>query len=188
MPELKLSWLAIFLGAALALPQIYGILKPAAFGQSLRAFPRSLPWGYFLMILGTVWFLLNLSQESIADFAAYKVHLLALFAAVGIGSCIFVKDFLAVRGLAVVLLLLAKLMVDTGRPALRHTCWVEVIQVWAYFLVVCGMWFTVSPWRLREIINWHTQTENRVRIGCWLRLAFGVLVLVLGLTRFARLP
>mgnify|MGYP001125099086 CR=1 FL=1 len=36
----------------------------------------------------------------------------------GLGACIFVQDFLAVRGLAVVLLLLAKLMVDTGRPAL----------------------------------------------------------------------
>jgi hypothetical protein len=184
MPELKLSWLAVALGAALSLLQIYGITKPAAFGASMRSFPRSLPWGYFLMILGTAWFLLNLSQESIADFANYKTPLLALFAAVGIGSCFFVQDFLAVRGLAVVLLLLAKLMVDTGRPRLGSSHWVEVIQVWAYFLVVCGMWFTVSPWRLRDLINWHTKTESRIRTGCWLRLAFGVLVVVLGLTKF----
>jgi len=36
----------------------------------------------------------------------------------GILSCVFVRDFLAVRGLAVVMLLLGKLMVDTGRPHL----------------------------------------------------------------------
>jgi hypothetical protein len=185
MPDVTLSCLAIILGAGLALPQIYGITRPAAFGASLRKFPRSLPWGYFLMILGTIWFLLNLGQESIADFANYKSALMLLFAAVGIGSCLFVQDFLAVRGLAVVLLLLAKLMVDTGRPYLNSTMWVEVIQVWAYFLVVCGMWFTVSPWRLRDLITWHTKTDSRIRAGCWMRFAFGILVLILGLTRFS---
>ena len=113
---LKLSTLSILLGLGMGLPQIYGMLKPAAFAAAVRKFPRSLPWGVALMVLGTVWFLWNLSQESIADFASYKNVLFAGFAGVGLGTCIFVQDFLAVRGLAIVLLLLAKLMVDTGRP------------------------------------------------------------------------
>jgi hypothetical protein len=142
------------------------------------------PWGWALMFLGTAWFLWNLSQESIADFASLKSYLLLGFAAVGLGTCIFVKDFLAVRGLAVVLLLLAKLMVDTGRPALGVTSWVLVIQVWAYGLVVAGMWFTVSPWRLRDLLEWGTATETRVRGGCALRLAFGLFVAILGVTKF----
>jgi hypothetical protein len=179
----KLSTLAIVLGLGMGLPQIYGILKPAAFAAAVRKFPRSLAWGFFLMILGTAWFLFNLSQESISDFEAYKKWLYLLFAGVGIGACVFVQDFLAVRGLAVVFLLLAKLMVDTGRPQLESR-WVLVFQVWAYVLVVAGIWFTMSPWRLRDLLNWATANEKRVRIGCAARLAFGLFIAFLGFAKF----
>jgi len=181
---LKLSVLAILLGLGLALPQLYGLSKPSAFGASVRKFPRSTPWGYVLMLLGTGWFLYNLSQESISDFAAYQNYLIAFFAAVGIGSCLFVQDFLAVRGLAVVLLLLAKLMVDSGRPYLSTTSWVLVIQSWAYLLVIVGIWLTVSPWRLRDWLEWATANEKRIKIGCGVRLAFGLFVTALGVIKF----
>jgi len=179
---ISLSLLSIILGLGMGLPQIYGLINPVGFGAAVRKFPRSLPWGCALMLLGTAWFLLNLSHESIADFAAYKNILFLGFAAVGIGSCIFVQDFLAVRGLAVLLLLLAKLMVDTGRPHLSQTPLVLIIQTWAYALVVAGIWLTVSPWRLRDLLQWGTATEKRIKIGCSLRLAFGLLVALLGFT------
>ena len=69
--------------------------------QALRKFPRSEPWGYALMGLGTLWFLANLQAESISDFAAYKNLMLIGFGAVGLLTCLYVRDFLAVRGLAV---------------------------------------------------------------------------------------
>jgi hypothetical protein len=178
----KLSTLAILLGLGVGLPQIYGIVNPQKFGAAVRKFPRSLPWGIALMLLGTAWFAWNVAQESDADFAAMKPMLIAGFIAVGIGSCVFVQDFLAVRGLAVVLLLLAKLMVDTARWA--DTDWRWVISGWAYLMVIAGIWFTISPWRLRDLLQWGTATENRVRIGCMARLAFGLFVAILGLTVF----
>ena len=181
---MNLSTLSIILGLGMGLPQIYGIAKPSAFAAAVRKFPRSTPWGYALMILATIWFLWNLSQESISDFASYKNILLAGFAAIGIGACIFVQDFLSVRGLAVLLLLLAKLMVDTARPKLADTHWVWVIQVWAYALVLAGMWFTISPWRLRDLLEWGTASEQRIKVGCTVRLAFGLAIAILGLTVF----
>ena len=126
----------------------------------------------------------NLSQESISDFASYKGYLVGGFALVGIASCIFVQDFLAVRGLAVVLLLLAKLMVDTGRPMLGVTHWTLVIQTWAYALALAGMWLTISPWRLRDLLNWATANETRVRVGSVIRLAFGLFIATLGFAKF----
>jgi len=182
---LKLSTVALLLGLGMGLPQIYGLVNPTGFAAAVRKFPRSIPWGYALMALGTAWFLWNLSQESISDFASYKNVLFAGFAGVGLGTCIFVQDFLAVRGLAIVFLLLAKLMVDAGRPRLPDTAWTLVIQAWAYVLVVGGIWFTVSPWRLRDLLQWGTANEKRVKVGCGIRLAFGLLVAVLGLTKFA---
>ncbi len=168
----------------MGLPQIYGLAKPAAFAAAARKFPRSVGWGIGLMLAGTLWFLYNLSQESISDFAAYKGVLYLVFAAVGIGSCIFVQDWLAARGLAVVLLLLAKLMVDTGRPKLPDTHWVLLFQGWAYLLVIAGIWLTISPWRLRDLLDWGLANEKRVKVGCGIRLAFSIFIVMLGFTKF----
>ena len=136
------------------------------------------------MALGTLWFLWLVQREPIADFAKFKPVMLAGFAAIGLGTCIFVQDFLAVRGLAIVLMLLAKLMVDTGRPHLGESPWVLLIQIWAYLLVVAGIWFTISPWRLRDLLVWASASEKRIKVGCGLRLGFALLVVVLGLTAF----
>src|SRR5262245_11284585 len=182
MPDIKLWTLSVLLGLLLVAPNIYGVLRPAQFGEALRKFPRYTPAGYILMILATLWFLAYVKQESISDFANFKPFLFILFAAVGLGACLFVKDFLAVRGLAVVFLLLAKLLVDTARWV--DTEWRLVIVTWAYLMVIGGMWFTVSPWRLRDIIDWQTASEQRVRLLSGIRAAFGVLLIILGATVF----
>jgi len=181
---MSLSLLSILLGTGLAVPQVYGLARPTDFAAAVRKFPRNIPIGYILMTLGTLWFLWNVKLEPIADFAAYKQYMLMFFAAVGIGTCFFVQDFLAIRGLSVLLLLLGKLMVDTGRPHLGATPWVIIIQLWAYVLVIAGMWFTIAPWRLRDLLDWATANEKRVKIGSAVRLAFALFILMLGLTAF----
>jgi hypothetical protein len=181
---MSLSWLAILLGLGAGVPQIYGLTRPARFAAAARQFPRNLPIGVVLMLLGSAWFVWNVKIEPIADFSAYKSTMMIGFSAVGVLSCFFVQDFLAVRGLAILLLLLAKLMVDTGRPHLGQSPWVYVIQIWAYVLVGAGIWFTVTPWKLRDLLNWGTATETRIRVGSIIRLAFAVFVLLLGLTAF----
>lgn len=181
---MKLSLLSILLGLGFAAPQIYGITNPQKFATSVRKFPRNLSAGIFLMLLGTAWFLWNVNSESLADFSAYKPEMMVAFGAIGILSCVFVQDFLAVRGLAVLFLLLGRLMVDTGRPHLGESPWVLVIQVWAYVLIVAGIWFTVTPWKLRDFLNWATATESRVKITSAIRLAFAVFIVLLGLTAF----
>ena len=182
--NVKLSTLAIALGLVCAVPQALAIINPKGLAAWLRKFPRHIPIGVALMALGTAWFLYNLSQESIADFAAFKDGMMIAFAGIGLATCIFVHDFLAVRGLAIVLLCLAKVMVDTGRPHLGDSPWVLVIQGWAYVFVVAGIWLTISPWRLRDWIEWNTATDSRLRTGSALRLAFFLFVAVLGATVF----
>ena len=135
-----------------------------------------------MMILGAGWFLWNLNAESISDFADYKKWMLLGFGTLGAATCVYVPDFLAVRGLSIVLLLVGKLMLDTARW--HDSQWRLVIATWAYIWIVAGMWFTISPWRLRDIILWHTANEKRVKIGSAVRLAFGLFVVVLGLMVF----
>jgi hypothetical protein len=180
MHQLKLSTLAAILGLAYALPNIYGLAKPAAFGAMARKFPRYTPAGYVLVIVATVWFLFYVNQEDNSDFASFKRYLMAFFGLVGIGTCLYVKDYLAVRGLAATLLVLAKLMVDTARWV--DTEWRLVIVTWAYVMIVAGIWFTIAPWRLRDLLNWANASAQRTRALSGLRLAFAVFVVVLALT------
>ncbi len=172
--------IAVLLGLGFGLPNIYGIKNPDAFRKVVRKFPRSLVAGYLLMSIGTVWFIYNVSQERVADFQGIKSYLYTFFLAIGIGTCLFVKDFLAVRGYTIVLMLLAKLIVDNFRWV--ESSWRLVLIVWAYVMVIAGMWFTVSPWRMRNLIEWSTQTEKRTRMTCLIRLGFGIFVAILGLT------
>jgi hypothetical protein len=181
---MRLSLLAILLGVGMGLPQVYGLVNPAGLAAFARKLPRNLRAGVVLMLLVTAWFAWNVNNEPIADFSAFKPYMLGGFIAVGILSCIFVQDFLAVRGLAVLMLLLAKLMVDTGRPHLDESPWVLVIQYWAYLFVVLGIWFTITPWRLRDLINWAMASEERTRLLSAVRLAFAAFIVFLGLTAF----
>ena len=181
---MTLSLLSICLGAGLGALQIYGLMKPAQFAAAARKFPRSLPAGWGLMLLGTAWFLLIVNDEPIADFSAYKSWMMTGFGLVGVLACVFVTDFLAVRGLAIVLMLLGKLLVDTGRPHLGESSLVLVIQGLAYFYVLIGMWLPITPWQLRDWLHWLPATEQRVRVGCAVRLVFFLFIAGLGLTTF----
>lgn len=181
---LKLSTLSILLGLGVAAPNLYALLNPSKFAEAARKFPRSIPLGNLFVGIATIWFVMNVRGESIADFESMKPFLYTLFVGVGLGTCLFVRDYLAARGFALLMLLLAKLMVDTGRPNLGETPWVLLIQTWAYLLVVAGIWFTISPYRVRDVIHWNVANEKRLRVLSAVRLAFGLLVALLGLTVF----
>ena len=80
------------------------------------------------------------------------------------------------------MLLLAKLITDSARMV--ETDWRLVLVTMAYVFVFAGMWFTISPWRLRDIIDWGTASEQRTRLLNGARLAFALFVMALGFTVF----
>ena len=69
---MKLSMLSKLLGLGMAALNLFGLIKPAGFAAAARKFPRSLPLGYLLMLLGTAWFIWNVNHESLADFEGMK--------------------------------------------------------------------------------------------------------------------
>jgi hypothetical protein len=182
MPEISLANLSLALGAIMVLTAVWGLAKTEGAMDWIKKFPRNETAGWTLMLAGMAWFLWVLSGETLADFEKFRMIIKIFIVAVGVGSCFFLKDFLAVRGLAVVLLLIAKLIVDTARW--HESDWRLVLVVLAYALVIKAMWFTVAPWRMRNILNWATASERRFKTMCSVRLAFAVLLIALGLTVF----
>jgi hypothetical protein len=179
---MSLATLSVLLGLGIAIPQVWQITRPDAWRKWSTEFPRSKPIGYVLMLLATGWFLLNVRNETLADFTRFKPALLLGFGAIGVLTCIYVSDFLAARGLALLMLLLAKVMVDTARW--HESEWRWMISGLAYLWVVAGIWFTISPWRLRDFLAWHNASDSRIRALAGTRLVISLILVVLGLTVF----
>lgn len=179
---MTLSTLTILLGLAVVASNLPVFINLKAFKEWAAKFPRSIPAGYVLMGLATAWFLHNLSLEETADFLAYKKPMMMGFGVVGVMTCIYVTDFLPVRGLAVLLLLLAKEMLDTARWV--DSQWRLVVSTWAYLMIIAGMWWTVAPWRFRDLLNWAVANDTRLKLIAGLKTGFGILLLTLGWTAF----
>ena len=179
---MTLSKLAILLGAGIAIPQIWALLKPTECAAALRKFPRSEAWGYLLMAIGAGWFLYRLNQEAIAEFATYKTYMLLGFGGIAVAACFFVTDYLAVRGLSTTMLMLSAYVLS--RTRFVDTPWRLVLVIAAYVWIIKAMWWMISPWRLRDMIQWGTATPQRLRNIAMARLAFGALVIVLGVTAY----
>ncbi len=158
------------------------LLRPGPVSAWLQKFPRNVNAGVVLMLAGTLWFEWNLWHETLADIAPWKNLMLVGFAVVGVGCCLFVKDYLAVRGLAVLMLMMAWLMCETARW--HDSPWRNTVTGWAYVWMFFAMWWSMAPWRLRNAIAWLTQAPSRFRLAAAGGLAWGVFLVILALTAF----
>lgn len=177
----NLSILSLVLGVLLVGSSVFVLAKPEKTVAILKAFPRSLAAGYIFLIISTIWFLWNFHLENVADFAALKRHLYVVFIVIAVGVGLYVKDFLAVRAYSVFLFLVAKLIYDVARYA--DSSWALLFPSVATVLVFFGMWFTISPWRMRDMLLWLMKYPVRLKVFASGRAVLGVVFLILGLLK-----
>lgn len=167
---MNLFVVALLLAAGHALLGARALMSPASFGGSLRRFARNVPVGVVLMLLGTAWFLYNLWSSDLTDFAALRPFLYGAVALVGVGNCLFVQDYIAVRGASVVALLACDRILDLQRwhktAGFDPDGWLQpknLVVLWCYVVVVLAIWLVHSPFRLRDALDWVAATPARLR-------------------------
>ena len=177
---MTLFQIGLFLGAATFVAHAVALARPEATMVWLRRVPRNVPVGVFLMLLGTAWFDWNLANENLDDIAKFKTAMLAAFAVLGVASCFYLKDFLAVRGLCVVMLMAAWQVCDSARwhPSL----WRDAFSGWAYVWALAALWWTVQPWRVRDLIGWLVASPGRFRLAAVAGVLWGAFVVGLSVT------
>ncbi len=157
---------AVLLAAGLPL-----LVAPARLQPVLQAFPRHRPTALLTMLLGGGWFLWKITRLGQADFGDYKVILFLLFAATLVGSILYVRDFLAVRGVAILVLLSA----NTGLKSAFGLYDVParlVLVVILYLFVVAALYYGTLPYRMRDTIAWLGKCACRMRaLGATFMLA-----------------
>jgi hypothetical protein len=136
--------LLVLLGAPL-------VLNHSGYAAMLKALPRSTRATYVFFTAGAAWFLYNIWHLSPADFAIVAVL-----------SFKCVPDFLAVRGLCIIVLMGAMPLLDAaymeyGRPQ-------RLLMVTAVYVAISlAVWLGGQPYRMRDFVTWLFARPGRAR-------------------------
>ena len=92
-----------------------------------------------------------------------------------------VPDFLAVRGLATLILVGAMPLLDAGYMNFAH--WqINFYKVAVYLAIAAAIWLGAQPWRLRDFFVWTLARPSRTRAIGATAAAYGLLLAFVAFT------
>jgi hypothetical protein len=94
----------------------------------------------------------------------------------------FVDEFLAARALGILFLLGAEPLLDAA--FFRNETSRLLVTVFAYILIVAGLFWVTMPYLLRDQINWSARTTGRWRFTHGLLFLYGAAILACAVTRY----
>ena len=179
--HLSLQTAGIIAGAFLILMSLPGLFKPDLANVAQR-FPRSHIAGVVLLTISLIWTFWLLATIQMGEFAGFRRPLLI---ALPIGYVLvlrFVEEFLAVRALGILCLLAAEPLLDAA--FLRYETSRLLVTVFAYLLVVAGLFWVTMPYLLRDQINWSASSAFRWRFLHAIAFVYGGVILTFAVTQY----
>jgi hypothetical protein len=188
----RLAIISTTLGAVLMLGRLPGIFSPEKFRAFHIKFPRAVWPGRILMAIAAFW--AGIVVYGAATAALHETLLetgrggiwAILPTVVVIGFPIaywlviqFGNQYLALRGAAALLLLVAKQMVDAADTSELPAR--LVVTVVAYVWVIAAIWMTIAPHHFRDLIGYFMANNSRCRLVCSLGIVVGATLLGLGM-------
>lgn len=180
--HLSLQFAALLAGLVLCLLGAAGFAMDGSARIFMSRFPRSRVAGIVILSIDLVWSFWLVSTMEMGEFSAFRRPFLF---ALPIGFFLtlrFVDEFLAVRALGILALLVAEPLLDAA--FFRHETSRLVLTVLAYVFVVLGLIWVMVPYKLRDQINWFSKTSARWRGVNAFGFVYGVALIALALTRY----
>jgi hypothetical protein len=169
-------------GLLLILLSLPGLIRPGPVQNLMKKLPRSRAAGIVLLLIAFFWSFWLLATMEMGEFSSFRRPLL-IGLPIGFVLVIrFVDEFLAVRALGVLCLLAAEPLLEAA--FFRHETTRLFVTVFAYILIVAGLFWVTMPYLLRDQINWSAQTNTRWRAIHIVVAAYGAVVLVLAFTQY----
>ncbi len=180
--DLSLQAAGVIAGLFLLLVSLPGLLMPEAAKEWFRSLPRSRLLGIFLLSLGFFWSFWLLATMEMGEFSGFRKPLLF---ALPVGFLLvlrFVNEFLAVRALGILFLLAAEPLLEAA--FLRYEASRLFVTVFAYVMIVAGLFWVTMPYLLRDHIQWSTRSTGRWRAINAIGLVYGAVILLCAITRY----
>ncbi len=153
----------------------------SGFAAVLKMFPRSRAAAYLFFGVGAAWFLYAIWHLSPADFGEYRTYLFFGFLAVAILAFKCVPDFLAVRGLATLLLMGAMPLLDAAYMEYDKPQRLLMVSA-VYIAIAIAIWLGAQPWRLRDFVAWLFAQPSRSRGFGGALAGYGLLLTIVAFT------
>jgi hypothetical protein len=180
--DFNLHTVGIMAGALLVLISLPGFIKPSAVQGWLRSLPRSRVAGVALLTIVLVWSFWLLATMEMGEFSTFRKPLLI---ALPIGYLLvirFVEEFLAVRALGILCLLAAEPLLESA--FFRYETSRLFLTVFAYLLIIAGLFWVTMPYLLRDQINWSSQTNTRWHAIHGIAALYGIAILACAFTQY----
>jgi hypothetical protein len=174
---LKMAMLAV--GVLLLVLHAFALARQDDARSWLKQFPRNREAGVILSIAAGAWFFFLVKMMDLGDFDSWRVVVLVGTPIAVALAIAFIPDFLAVRALGTLALLVAEPLLEAAflREERIRLLLVLLVYVW----VVVGMFWVGMPYTLRNQISWVSASENRWRTAAFAGLAYGALLCAGGL-------
>jgi hypothetical protein len=179
--HLSLHSAGIIAGAFLIVVGLIGLIKPD-FASVVKQFPRSRAAGIVLLTICLAWTLLLLASIQMGEFAGFRRPLLIGLPIGYVLALRFVDEFLAVRALGILCLLAAEPLLDAA--FLRYETSRLLVTVFAYLLIIAGLFWVAIPYVLRDQINWTARSVFRWRCLHAIALVYGCVILRFTFTQY----
>ncbi len=143
--------------------------------STARALPRSRQATWLFFGAGAVWFLWRISHLGESDLIFFKTPqpVMLGFALLAVLAFIYTPDFLAVRGLCVLMLLAAEPLLYAAYMEYQHPQ--RLLMVGAVYVGLIGaLYLAVAPYRLRDFFDWLFRVPSRARLAGGILLFYGL--------------
>jgi hypothetical protein len=180
--HLSLQAAGFIAGLFLLLVSVPGLLKPDLSRGFAQRLPRSRVGGVVILTIDFFWSFWLLATMEMGEFSGFRKPLL-IFLPVGFFLVLkFVDEFLAVRALGIFFLLAAEPLLDAA--FFRDETSRFLVTVFAYLLIVIGLFWVTMPYLMRDQVNWSARTTARWRLTHGLALLYGAAILACAVTRY----
>lgn len=190
-PYEHLSLFTVGLILALWLIGLHAIMlaKPVMMQGLLKKFPRDPMMGQILLGIGLAWFWLLIAPDNLGKLSALAMDLGEFNGAKGILRIlvpvalvlvvISVRDFLAVRALGVVGLMVASPLLESA--FLKDPTSRILVPIFAYALLTASLFCVGMPFLFRDAVTWVTADQKRWKSCSLAGLFYGIATLICAL-------
>ena len=179
--HLSLQTAGVIAGAFLVVVGVLGLMKPD-FAQVVKQFPRSRFAGVVLLTICLAWTFWLLATIQMGEFSSFRRPLLIALPIGYVLTLFFVDEFLAVRALGILCLLAAEPLLDAA--FLRYETSRLLVTIFAYLLIIAGLFWVAIPYVLRDQLNWIARSAFRWRCLHAIELIYGGVLLGFAFTQY----
>ena len=157
------------------------LLNHGGYAAMLKSMPRSGAAANVLFGAGAIWFLYNIGHLGEADLIIPRPYMFGGFALLAVLSLIYMREFLAVRGLATLILVGAMPLLDAAYMEYDKPQRLLMVS-FVYIAISCAIWLGAQPWRLRDFFLWLFARSQRTRGLGGLLAGYGLLLTIVAFT------